>query len=89
MVRLGVRIDKLERKLGLVAVQKLPRVIVSRSGWCLALDRDRCMEILNECGYLRGGMGIIDFLHFPLGLTAQEMEAFLRERGAEICRLQR
>ena len=54
----------------------------------LALDNDRCIEILRECGYLPTGpgFGTVRLWEIPDGLNAPELEKYLREHGAEICR---
>jgi hypothetical protein len=51
----------------------------------LALDQDRCIEILRECGHLPTGpgFGIVNFCEIPEGLNAKELERYLREDGAE------
>jgi hypothetical protein len=53
----------------------------------MALDTDRCVEILGECGFVRTGPGmlLLDLLNVPHGLNARELERYLREHGAEIC----
>ena len=82
------RIDKLENRLG-IAAAKLPctPVVVSRAGWGLALDNDTCVQILSESGFLPDGpfFALVDLTRIPHGLTAKELERFLRENGAEIC----
>jgi hypothetical protein len=51
----------------------------------LALDQDRCIEILRECGHLptSPGFGIVNFCEIPEGLNAEELERYLRRDGAE------
>ena len=51
----------------------------------LALDQDRCIEILRECGHLPTGpgFGIVNLWEIPDGLNAQELERYLRKDGAE------
>ena len=51
----------------------------------LALDQDRCIKILRECGHLPTGpgFGIVSFCEIPEGLNAQELERYLRKDGAE------
>jgi hypothetical protein len=63
-------------------------LVVSRAGWGLALDEDRCMQILGERGFLpTGSVGVVNLGQIPGGLNAEETERFLRESGAEICGL--
>jgi hypothetical protein len=63
-------------------------LIVCKAGWGLALDRDRCIEILRECGFLpTGPVGLVNLGQIPDGLNAEELERFLREDGAETCGL--
>ena len=74
------RLDRLERPAGGCQDQ----VLVIVSGGLLALDDDRCVEILREAGFIREGPGIrvVDLLlSVPPGLDAQELERFLREHG--------
>ena len=61
-------------------------LVVCRAGWGLALDQDRCIQILGECGFLpTGPAGVVNLGDIPDGLDAEETERFLRENGAEIC----
>jgi len=53
-------------------------------GWGLALNQDRCIEILGECGFLpTGRFGLVNLCGIPNGLNAEELERFLRAHGAE------
>jgi len=57
---------------------------VCKPDWGLALDADRCMNILGECGFLpTERFGIVDFLQVPDGLNAEQLERFLRANGSE------
>ena len=50
----------------------------------LALDLDRCAEILDECGFLpKGRFGVLNFMNIPDGLNAKDLEMFLRKNGAQ------
>jgi len=50
----------------------------------LALDQDRCVQILRERGFLpTGPIGIVNLAAVPHGLDAEELERFLREHGEE------
>jgi hypothetical protein len=51
------------------------------------LSKERCIEILRECGHLRTGpwFSLVNLYRVPRGLSAQETERFLRERGSEVC----
>jgi hypothetical protein len=86
MTNLQRRIDRLERSSG-VAAQAGLRLIMMQAGARLAMDVDRCVEVLAEYGFLLAGTGIsmLNFLDVPHGLSAQESERYLREHGAEIC----
>jgi hypothetical protein len=88
MKAIGSRLDRLEKQLG-VGKRKPPgiRVVLSRAGWCMALDQDTCLQILGECGFLAtdAELSMVNFCQVPDGLNAQETERFLRERGAELC----
>lgn len=64
-------------------------LVLCQAGWRLALDQDRCLQILDECGLLpAGAIGVVNLLQIPDGLNAEELERFLRENGAEACDLQ-
>jgi hypothetical protein len=59
--------------------------VVCNAGWGLALDQDRCLQILGESGFLPTGPGIalVNLLDVPDGLSAEELERHLREHGVE------
>jgi hypothetical protein len=51
-----------------------------------ALDTDRCVEILRECGFLpRTRWVVLYFCGIPDGLNAVELGQYLRTNGAKIC----
>ena len=63
-------------------------LVVTAAGRGLALDQDRCIQILRECGFLpTGPVGLVNLGQIPSGLNAEETERFLRKDGAEICGL--
>jgi len=50
----------------------------------LALNLDRCVDILREGGFLPSSrFGVLDFCGIPQGLNAKELETFLRKNGEE------
>ena len=50
----------------------------------LALDLDRCAEILDECGFLpKGRFCVVNLCGIPDGLNAKELEKYLRQNGAQ------
>jgi hypothetical protein len=58
-------------------------MVVTAAGKRLALDPDRCIEILRESGFLpTGPVGVVNLAEIPEGLNAEELERFLREDGA-------
>ena len=58
--------------------------VMRKAGWGLALDQDRCIQILGECGFLpTGPVGLVNLGQIRDGLNAEELERFLREDGAE------
>jgi hypothetical protein len=82
------RIRKLEDRFGTAAGKPQLMLVVSRAGWGLALDQDRCIQILRECEFLpTGPVGLVNLGQIPDGLNAEELERFLRKDGAEICGL--
>jgi hypothetical protein len=64
-----------------------PRIWVVTNAACkLALDEDRCVQILDECGFLPiGPFGVVHLSGIPDGLSAKELENYLRKNGAESC----
>ena len=56
--------------------------VVQVVGRELALDSDRCVDILRECGFLpTGRFGIVNLCGIPDGLNAVELEKYLRTNG--------
>jgi hypothetical protein len=80
------RIAKLEDHFGTATGKPLVLLVVCKAGWGLALDRERCIEILRECGFLPtgGAVGLVNLGQIPDGLNAQELERYLREHGAAL-----
>ena len=80
------RIAKLEDHFGTATGKPLVLLVVCKAGWGLALDRERCIEILRECGFLptSGAVGLVNLGQIPDGLNAQELERYLREHGAAL-----
>jgi hypothetical protein len=59
-------------------------LVACKAGWGLALDQDRCVQILGESGFLpTGPVGVVNLCQIPDGLNAEDLEMFLREDGAE------
>ena len=59
-------------------------LVVCQAGWGLALEQDRCIQILGECGFLpTDPVGLVNLCQIPDGLNAEQLERFLRENGAE------
>jgi hypothetical protein len=81
------RIARLERDFGTVDGRPRIRLIVGRADREPALDQDRCIEILDECGHLPTGPEIclVVLGNIPEGLSAAETERYLREHGADLC----
>ena len=82
------RLQRLEKGFGLGPETEQLLLVVTKAGWGLALDRDRCVQILRECGFLpTGPVGVVNLGQIPDDLNAEELERFLREDGADICGL--
>jgi hypothetical protein len=81
------RIAKLEDQFGTVPGKPPLLFVVSAVECRIALDEDRCIEILGECGTLPAGpsLSIVNLLDLPMGLNAKETERYLRENAAAIC----
>ena len=78
------RLQKLERGFGLGPEPEQLLMVVTTAGRGLALDQDRCVQILRESGFLpTGPVGVVDLGDIPKGLNAEELETFLRKNGAE------
>ena len=77
------RIRRLQQQLCPAVGQQLLCFVIP-AGCELALDLNRCREILDECGFLpTGPCGVVNFFGVPHGLNAKDLEAFLRKNGAE------
>ena len=87
MKTIDSRIRKLEERFGTSNAE--PRIwVVTNAAVKLALDEDRCVEILDECGFLPPGpFGVVHLSGIPDGLNAKELENYLRRNGAETCGL--
>ena len=85
------RIAKLEDQFGAAQRETPVLLVMSAAASELALDQNRCIEILRECGHLPTGpgFGIVYLYEIPDGLNAQELEKYLREHGAVICNTRR
>ena len=79
------RIAKLEDRFWIEnGKRQCTLLVLCQAGWGLALDRDRCIQILRECGFLpTGPVGLVNLCEIPDGLNAAELEKYLREYGAE------
>jgi hypothetical protein len=80
------RLRRLEDQFGPADGKPRHLLVVCNAGWGLALDRDTCIQVLDECGFLPAhGLGLVNLGEIPEGLNAEETERFLRENAAEIC----
>ena len=84
------RILKLEDRVRPGNGRPLLLLVLCNAGWGLALDQDRCLQILGESEFLPTGHGLalVNLLDVPDGLNAEELEGYLRENGAETRGLQ-
>ena len=79
------RIRRLERQFGVADETQRILLIVSEADWERALDPDRCVAVLRECGFLpTAPLGLLNLRHVPKGLDAEQTERFLRESGSEM-----
>ena len=85
MQNLKRRVGRLERRT-IASQEEGLRLVLRRSDVELALDTDRCVEILREGGFVPTGPGIsiLDLSRVPDGLSAKELERHLRHHGEEI-----
>lgn len=71
--------------IGLVLAAEMPEMsIVSDEAISSSEAILTCIQILNEGGFLRRGLGVVDLLGLPHGLTAEETKRYLHENGAKI-----
>ncbi len=78
------RIAKLEDQFGTAQGEPPVLLVMSAVARELALDDDRCIQILRESGFLpTGPFGLVNLWQIPDGLNAQELERYLRKDGAE------
>ena len=84
MRTLRSRIEQLEGRAG-GARQTCIQLIVMQAGQELAIDTDRCTEILAECGYgSTAPISLLEFGDIPDGLDAAELERYLRARSGNL-----
>ena len=82
------RLQRLEEGFGLGPESEQLLMVVTAAGKRLALDQDRCIQILRESGFLpTGPVGLVNLGQIPDGLNAEELERFLRKDGADVCGL--
>jgi hypothetical protein len=80
------RIRKLEDQFRLRNGKPPLLLVVTAAGKRLALDQDRCIQILRECGFLPtgGAIGLVNLGLIPDGLNAVDLEQYLRKHGAAL-----
>jgi hypothetical protein len=84
MRAISKRLCKLESQFGLGPETEQLLLVVTAADRGLALDQDRCIEILRESGFLpTGPVGVVNLGDIPEGLSAEQLEKFLRKNGAE------
>jgi hypothetical protein len=75
------RLQKLEEGFGLGPESEQLLMVVTAADRGLALDQDRCIQILRESGSLpTGPVGVVNLGDIPQGLNAEELERFLRKK---------
>jgi hypothetical protein len=83
MKAIGGRIRKLEHRLCAGGAKPIIWV-VTNAAVNLALDDERCVEILDACGFLPSGpFGVVHLGGIPDGLNAEELEDYLRTNAAQ------
>lgn len=88
MNAISKRLCKLENRGGGGPGTEQKVWVVTTAGRKLALDDDTCVGILRECEFLSAQRWVVvDLGMIPDGLDAKETERFLREKGAQTCRL--
>jgi hypothetical protein len=85
MKAIAKRLCRLEDQFGPADGKPRSLLVVCNAGWGLALDRDTCIQILGEGGFLPShGFVVVSLCDIPDGLNADELEQYLREHGAEL-----
>jgi hypothetical protein len=80
------RLQKLEKRFETSDAELRTLTIVGRITQKIGLDKDTCIQILDEGGFLRKrGYMSLNFCLIPDGLSAEETKRFLLENGAKIC----
>jgi hypothetical protein len=80
--KLTHRVERLEdRESGPEEAEPPLRVISWRHGQRLSLGRDTCVRILREAGHQTA---CVSLDRIPDGLSATELERFLREQGGSL-----
>jgi hypothetical protein len=84
MKAISDRLGKLENRFGLGPETEPILLVLCQAGWGLALDSNKCIDILGKCGFLpTGPVGLVNLCQIPDGLNAEKLERYLRENGAE------
>jgi hypothetical protein len=78
MKAISKRLCRLESRLGLGPGTEQLLLVVTAAGRELALDQDRCIQILRECGFLpTGPVGLVNLVRFRM--------AWMRRNWRGIC----
>ena len=86
MKAIDSRIRRLQQQLCTNVGQEQRIWVTVLVGQEFALDTDRCVEILRDCGFLPSTRFLpLYFCGIPDGLNAAELEQYLRKNGAKIC----
>ena len=82
MKAIDSRIRRLQQRLCPDVGQEQRIWVATLVGHKLALDTDRCVDILRESGFLpTGRFGVVYLCGIPDGLNAKELENYLRTNG--------
>jgi hypothetical protein len=86
MRAIGRRISRLEDQFCTASGNRRDKLwVVCKYDWGLALDKDTCIDILEESGFLLDSQfGGVDLMKVPDGLNAKELERYLREHRSEL-----
>jgi hypothetical protein len=85
MKAIGRRLNKLEHKFGMAPSDRLV-MIATAGATSYGLDKDTCVTILDEAGFLpKSGIVLVNLLDIPSGLGAGETKKYLLENVEEIC----
>jgi hypothetical protein len=83
MKGVGRRLDRLEDRLAPQSKKQF-LIVLTDAAQKLALDSNKCVQILREAGRIDSAslISVVDLGSIPDGLSAAQLERYLQEHGA-------